>query len=175
MPRAHPKFRKQPKKSHAAKSVSELIVAAQEATENMQVEDAVTLYQRALALEPSNYNIMDALADLYLQLGEADEAFRLLSLSTANAPQTNPIKWMYFAQLCKGEDAVRAYRMGIDLLNAQVAVLLPQRSEYSKEIDTLQREIIAAYCGIAELYMTDLWYVQHIPARRQLDTILLRC
>lgn len=160
-PRQHPKNKKNAgqKKRSTTQTVQELIAAAQEATENLQVEEAIDLYQRALVLEPSNYNLMDALADLCLQVGDAEEAFRLLSISTEKAPQTNPIKWMYYAQLCKGEDAVRAYRTGIDFLTKQLELLQPHQAQRHKEITDIQREVISAYCGIAELYMTDLWYV----------------
>lgn len=154
MPRPHPKSRKNNagKNKHGTVTVHQLVLDAQQAAENFEVEKAVELYRRALKLEPNNYNLMDALADLCLQVGEADYALHLLTQSTNNSPESNPIKWMYLAQLLRGEDAVRAYRTGIDLLSREL------QNNPANESKDLRREIISAYCGIAELYMTDLCF-----------------
>ncbi len=72
-------------------------------------------------IAPDDTNIMDALADAYLQLGEHCEALSLLELSTSRSPEENPYKWCYLAQLQAGSDAVGSYQRGINLLSEQLA------------------------------------------------------
>ena len=60
---------------------------------------------------------MDCLADVCLQVGEPETAFQLLSDSCQQAPTTNPVKWLYFAQLQEGQDALQSYNQGLQLLH----------------------------------------------------------
>lgn len=53
-----------------------------------------------------------------VQLGLREEAFRLLSVSTASSPFENPYKWCYLAQLQSGLDAISSYQRGIEILDA---------------------------------------------------------
>ena len=87
----------------------------------MQLELAAQFFKRALSLSPTDTNIMDALADVLLQLGEQEEALELLQTSTSTAPTENPYKWCYFAQLQTGEDAVNSYRKGIEILSDSIS------------------------------------------------------
>lgn len=156
-PRVNPKGKGKTVKKSVPKSFDDFIFAAQTAIENMEVEQAVHYYSRALSMQPDNYDTMDALADLQLQVGNVDSAFELLKTSTTNAPDRNGIKWMYFAQLCKGEESVKAYQKGIEILSRQVSELVRDGAHNDKRVRDLNKEIISAYCGLSELYMTDLW------------------
>ena len=110
-------MKKAAKKNKTKEATPEaLIERGNHALASLQPELAARFFQRALALMPDDTNIMDALADALLQIGEKEAAFQLLTLSTSTAPEENPYKWCYLAQLQSGKEAVTSYQRGIEIL-----------------------------------------------------------
>lgn len=144
---------KKPYKS--VETTASLLEKAEDALADVNLEEALEFYTQALALEPDNTNIMDALADLCLQTGDGIRALTLLQSSTTLAPNTNGIKWMFLAQLLQGQSALNAYQTGIQVLTPKTST---GSQQISPDLET-QKQIISAYCSIAELYLTDLWYL----------------
>jgi predicted Zn-dependent protease len=101
------------------KTVDQLIEEANEAASKMQLELAAKLFRNAHLLDSSDTNIMDALADMCIQIGEIDEALQLLLKSTKENPRENPFKWLFLAQLQQGLESVKSYKTGIEILNEQ--------------------------------------------------------
>ena len=97
-------------------SADELVRQGNVALSNVQLELAASLFERAMKLQPNDTNIMDALAEIYLQIGNQDMAYDLLTRSTTIAPEQNPYKWFYFAQLQDGFDSMACYEKGISFL-----------------------------------------------------------
>lgn len=135
-------------------TVEGLIEQGNVAAASMQPELAMRFFQRALTMEPEDTNIMDALADVCLQLGDHSQAFQLLDTSTTIAPEENPLKWCFYAQLQNGLDSVGSYERCIQILKDK---LDSAEAEGGLQL-TYNKQICRAYCGIAELYMTDLCY-----------------
>ena len=116
-----PKDRKAPAKASAKAAkkqytVEDLLAKATECYEDGKFELSSKFYVSALAKEPENSQIMDALADVYMQMGDVDNALLLLKKSTDLAPSDNPCKWMFLGQLQNCTEAVDSYRRGIDIL-----------------------------------------------------------
>mmetsp|Transcript_28194 Transcript_28194/g.38778 ORF Transcript_28194/g.38778 Transcript_28194/m.38778 type:complete len:378 (-) Transcript_28194:42-1175(-) len=132
-------------------SVEDHLEMAADAIVEYELEVAANHYKSALALSPDNCSIMDALADLNIQLGLPSEALELLICSTTMAPTENPFKWLFLAQLQSGETALASYTTGIQILTANL-------EEQNDRVDVVKQQIAKAYCGIAELYLTDLCY-----------------
>lgn len=107
------------KKSKAV-SVESLLEKALEAMQSVQLEEAADFYERALAMQPSNTDIMDSLADVCIQLGNMQRALALLNESITAAPQSNGTKWLYLAQLLPGQQAVGSYQTGIQILESHL-------------------------------------------------------
>ena len=84
-------------------------------------ELALNFYKRAHETKPEDTAIMDALADVRLQLGEQDVGLELLIKSTTIAPDTNPHKWLYLAQLQEGAAALHSYEKAVSLLKPLTA------------------------------------------------------
>ena len=84
---------------------------------NMELELAAEFFTRALALSRDDTNIMDALADVKMQIGDTDKALELLLTSTVMAPTVNPYKWLFLGQLQVEFEAVNSYRTGIKILS----------------------------------------------------------
>ena len=109
-------------------SVDDLIEQGNNALSKLQPELAIKFFMRASELSPEDTNIMDALADVHLNLGDQEEALQLLLMSTALAPEANPFKWLYLAQLQIGLEAITTYMRAIEILEKML------RSE-SEDID----------------------------------------
>lgn len=137
-------------------TVDDLISKANEALNKLQPDLACKFYQKALEMEPQNTNLMDALADVSIQIGQSNEALTLLKQSTLLAPNENPYKWMFLAQLQSGIDAIESYNRGISLLS--VLTSDPEINDAEEKLEFYKKQISKAYCSIAELYLTDLCY-----------------
>lgn len=105
-------------KLRAAVTPEALIEQGNVALAKMQPELASQFFSRAHQMKPDDTNIMDALADVLLQLGDTCQAQTLLEASTSLAPTENPYKWCYLAQLQSGLEAVTSYLRGIEILTA---------------------------------------------------------
>ena len=80
---------------------------------NLCTELAQKFFIKAHETNDKDTNIMDALSDVCIQLGERDQALALLRRSTTEAPDINPFKWLYLAQLTTGMESVEIYRKAI--------------------------------------------------------------
>ncbi len=61
------------------------------------------------------------------------------------SPDEGASKYLYLGQLCSSEEAVEYILKGIDLLKG-----VGQRADSGNELS-------AAYCSLAEIYLTDEW------------------
>lgn len=75
-------------------------------------------------------------------------------------PNSNGHKYLNLAEFLKGKNSLQAYKKGIELMTAQRQALLSVGN--NTEADVLTKQIATAYASIAELYMTDLWYISII-------------
>lgn len=110
-----------PKKA-ASVSVEGLIEQGNNAISKLQPELAIKFFMRARELSPEDTNIMDALADVHLNLGDQEEARQLLLMSTALAPEANPFKWLYLAQLQSGSEAISTYIKAIEIIEKMLHI-----------------------------------------------------
>ena len=126
----------------------------------LQPELASRFFSNALELSPNDTLIMDSLADVCIQLGENEKAYNLLLKSASDEPTTNPVKWLYLAQLQQGHDALKCYQTGIGLLEANISTINTGTGTVanSNTNTNLINQICKAYCSVAELYLSDLWY-----------------
>ena len=81
----------------------------------------MAFFQRALDMDGSNTNIMDALAEVCIHLGDTEKATSLLTQSTTMAPSENPFKWLYLAQLKCEDEALECYTRGVTELTNLLA------------------------------------------------------
>jgi tetratricopeptide (TPR) repeat protein len=111
-----------PKKASSliqATDVSKLVEQAQLALEKAEPELALKFFERAHSINSLDTSIMDAMADVLLQLDDPDRAFSLLTRSIELEPQTNPCKYLYLAQLQSNHEALASFRTGITLLTSE--------------------------------------------------------
>ena len=173
-------------------SVASLVEQGNVALSQLEPELAGKLFHSALLKSPNDTSIMDQLADICIQLGNNNDALNYLLNSTKIAPKTNPVKWLYLAQLKQEHEALNCYNTGIKHLeesiqekqsavdicssddnnnnnsnkqaisNTTAATVVAvdhdnDENSSTNSITSLRNIICKAYCGIAELYLTDLW------------------
>ena len=96
-----------------------LIAKGHDALASLQFELAIRFFSRALESRPNDCNIIDLLADVYIQIGDCEKAYELLTKSINLEPESNPCKWCSYAQLQEGSEALSSYQTAIKLLTKE--------------------------------------------------------
>lgn len=139
---------------------------------------AARFFLKALEQRSEDTSIMDVLADCFLGMGDARSALPLIERSIELAPESSPYKYLYMAQLEHGQEALASFQTAIRVFaklrdsSEGDAAGLGGKSEgstvFGMEVDgsgeeererkerNVNKEVAKAYCGIAELYLTDL-------------------
>jgi len=117
---------------------------------------------------------LDVYAFLLLDMDEFEKAKELLQKSISLYPEGNPTKYLSFAQLLEGVEAVKMFVRGVELLTKQKEVLEKRKrrsEEQEEELQTLKQQISAGYCFAAEIYFTDSCFEEdaEIQCQRLLD------
>jgi tetratricopeptide (TPR) repeat protein len=114
--------------------------AIDSALEQFDFESAEKLLLQGISADGNNPNLLEKLADVYIDSGNLESAHSILSKVVEIAPSANA--WLNLAELCGGNDSVCAYLNGIELL----------KKEEQIDLDRL----CSAFCALVELYETDL-------------------
>jgi len=134
-------------------TVEQLIARAEACMDSCDFELAEKFYSKVLELDPSNCDIMEVLGEVLVDLGKVDKAKELFTRSIAIAPDVAS-KYMNLGQLLEGEEAITNFRKGIGLMLVNKQKLSKKKNS-TIEID---EGLSAAYCSIAEVYLTDSCY-----------------
>eukprot|EP00946_MAST-07B_sp_MAST-7B-sp1_P000028 g28.t1 len=157
--------------SEGAPSPARLARKAAELVEECNYDLACKFLTRALETSPSDPTLLDALADVYLQLGNMEAAGMLLDKSARVAPDAGAAKWLSLGQLRQGEEAAACYQRGIAILNRELSAASGNGSSAHSSSPpatataspspavsaaAITEALASAHCSIVELYMTDL-------------------
>jgi len=134
-------------------TVEQLVARAETCMDSYDFELAEKFYSKALEMDQRNCDLMEVLGELLVDLGKVDKAKELFNKSIAIAPNI-PSKYMNLGQLLEGEQAIANFRKGIALM-LEYRQKLSQKKSSTIEID---EELSAAYCSLAEVYLTDACY-----------------
>jgi tetratricopeptide (TPR) repeat protein len=143
-------------------TAAQLIEKAEGFVEKCQPDIAIKFYERALKADANNTEVMDAMAEIYLDNEDQENALRLLTSSVTIAPDSSPSKWLYLAQLQEGAAALSSYTRGATMLGN--AVKHYQDAGDKPGHDATVGQLVAAYVSIGELYMTDLCMEENAEA-----------
>ena len=162
--------------STAIHDTDKLLEKGTECMLKAQPQLAARFFMKALEQRRTDTGIMDTLADCFLSMGDAHKALPLLEKSIELEPEGSPYKYLYMAQLEEGPDALVSYQAAIRIFErmrenrekvqpSTIFSTANANNEGSMEVDgggqemdadTAGREVAKAYCGIAELYLTDM-------------------
>lgn len=145
------------KKAAKQYTLDELLGKAEELMLTYQPELAEKFYKRALEMQPSSTDALDAYGSFLLEQDRFDEAKPLFLRSIELDPLGDAAKYMFMGQLCEGLEATQYYGKGIELMQAQLKSVQAQKPSKAKreQLLMLKQQISAAYCSIAEVFLTD--------------------
>jgi len=123
---------------------------AEECLERFDFANAARIFRGALKIHPNNPEILDALGDALLQMGDVRQAQQILMISLKLAPNQGSSKFLNLGQLSEGKQAIEYYTKGIELLNFD-----KKSATNSDAVEQINEKVISALCAIAEIYMTD--------------------
>ncbi|ELR18214.1 tetratricopeptide repeat domain containing protein [Acanthamoeba castellanii str. Neff] len=138
-----------------------LIKKAEELVEEYNYELAQRFYEKALSQEPSNTQALGGYAEVLMQLGEADEAYRALMRCIELSPEGDGTPYLNLAQISEGLEALGYYNKGIELLVKKRAALFVEEGETSEKVLELNVQIASAFCAAAEIYLTDACFEEN--------------
>lgn len=94
---------------------------------------------------------------------------QLLTRSIAIAPDGEPDKYLYMAQLCGGHEALGFYEKALDLLQIE-----PSADTSKDAALRLKQKLCMAYCSVGELFLTDLCFEENAEQRCQVSPSSVR-
>eukprot|EP01116_Phalansterium_solitarium_P000102 TRINITY_DN10064_c0_g1_i1.p1 TRINITY_DN10064_c0_g1~~TRINITY_DN10064_c0_g1_i1.p1 ORF type:complete len:365 (-),score=101.14 TRINITY_DN10064_c0_g1_i1:291-1322(-) len=145
------------KSSQKQYTVEQLLAKAEELLLAYNPELAEKFYKRALEQEPTNSDALDAYGSFLLEVDRFDEAKEVFLKSIEVAPDADSAKYMNMGQLSEGQEAIKHFSRGIAIMEEQLNEVQQLKPSKSKKETMLQlrQQISAAYCSIAEVYLTD--------------------
>ncbi|KAA8904490.1 hypothetical protein FN846DRAFT_779669 [Sphaerosporella brunnea] len=136
--------------------------------------EALTVATRALQQDPNSLPTLELLAEIQVELGDVETAHTLYSRAATLDPSGNhesaggsgPEKFLWLAQLAPsgGEEAVRWYEIGAEVLRRFVS-LRDSGAHQDLAERALEKKLVSALCGLAEIYMSDLCMEPDAEAR----------
>ncbi|PNH10263.1 hypothetical protein TSOC_003022 [Tetrabaena socialis] len=140
-----------PRAPAARLSPQQLYEQAQLALQFDDFDAARTALRKAVKLDPSNIECMDALGALLAEVGPEEEAVQVLRQAVSLSPDAGYEKYLYLGQLMEtAAEAVAATRKGVQLLQAQHAAT---QAASSPDAAVLGRALAGALCSLSEMLM----------------------
>ncbi|XP_064410838.1 uncharacterized protein SI:DKEY-12J5.1 isoform X4 [Latimeria chalumnae] len=140
-------------------SVDQLLEKTEECLDNFNFEMAQMFCQRALDLEPTNLRILDMLGNICAELGNGEKAKQIFLHAAELSPDEGHAKYMYLGQINSGDEAVRYFMKGIEVMinayqkQSQVAAAAASNLDNP---EVTSKDISTAFCSVAEIFFTDL-------------------
>lgn len=138
-----------PLQSSTSNKLETLVKLAKQSEEAGRTQDAITKFEEAAALDPSQLFLFEELASLYMQAAQPDDAELVLRKAVNLSPDAGFEKYFYLAQLLGNTDeALSNATKGIDVMKAEIRSLSASRKNRKEE---LQQFLVSAHCSIAEI------------------------
>ncbi|KAI3388721.1 hypothetical protein SNEBB_007350 [Seison nebaliae] len=112
------------------------------------VQEALQLTLELVKDDKENQDNLQFLSSIYIEIGENEEAKKLLEQLISNNEEDNYENCLSYAQLLEGYEAQAAYEKAVEIIQKKIEL---QPSNHA-----LKDDLCATYCAIAEVYLTDL-------------------
>jgi tetratricopeptide (TPR) repeat protein len=118
------------------------------------------------------------MAAIQMEMGNMESAKNIYEKLIALSPNEGFSKYMCLGQLSTGTEAINFYKKGLELMTSEYekqqqqsskSVSLPSTSKAASNLEdgdddekgkVTKSDISTAYGSIAEIYLTDLWYIK---------------
>lgn len=151
-------------------------IQAEDFLDQYELEKAFQYAKKALDLDPKHIQALETMASVQMEMGNTESAKSVYEKLAELSPDEGFSKYMCLAQLSSGLEAVNFYKKGIELMllefnkqqhleekhNGKACTSSRANNDEEEEQDDFGRvtnlDLSTAYCSIAEIYLTDLWY-----------------
>ncbi|KAF2077482.1 hypothetical protein CYY_001181 [Polysphondylium violaceum] len=166
------------------KTADQWMEEGEEFAARFHFDKALNCFQNALKLEPTDTVLMDTIGEILLEMGDLEQAKSYFFKSIQTNPEESASAYMNLGQLVGGDDAVRCYNKGIEIMerelhrlvsNGAASTSVPKplstkdagltdeqelEEDYEDEeeqdpVADIKQQICSACCSLAELYLTD--------------------
>ncbi|XP_073533516.1 uncharacterized protein [Phyllobates terribilis] len=146
------------KKTAEKYSIHQLLEKTEEYLDNFNFEMAQLFCQRALDLEPENLEILDMMGNICMELGNAEKAKQVFLKAVDLSPEKGHAKYMCLGQIHGKEEALQYFQKGLDVMICayQSQPQVSGAANFSDEMEVTTKDLSAALCSVAEIYLTDL-------------------
>ncbi|EDQ86039.1 uncharacterized protein MONBRDRAFT_33988 [Monosiga brevicollis MX1] len=141
---------------HEPQHSIDALLSQAESLQSTNPDVALQFVTRALAQDPLNTEALEFRAVINLSLDHAAEAYADLRKCVEIEPHNGWSKYMYLGQLSSGQEAADMLSAGIQLMAEYEANVASKPGADPEEIKGLHEDISAAFCSLAEVYLTDL-------------------
>lgn len=156
-------------------SIDSHLTRARQHLDNLDFEDAHNELISAIKLNDTNAPVYELLGETLVEQGkpeEARDAFRrAIELEKVSGISSGGFeKYLWMGQLSEegGDASITYYRQGVKRLIAFIGKM-EEEEQYM-----LRNRLASVYSAMAELYMTDLWYVSPgSPRFMQTDPLIV--
>ncbi|KAK5579868.1 hypothetical protein RB653_009556 [Dictyostelium firmibasis] len=143
-------------------------------------DKALISFENALKLDETNTLVMDIIGEILVENGDLEKAKTYFFKSIQTDPEDSASKYMNLGQLVGGDDALKCYRKGIELMERDLNKIIKEfgskyndlehiprplkstgdddeiyESDEDDPIIILKQQLCSALCSISELYLTD--------------------
>lgn len=104
---------------------------------------------------------MQLAGEAFLEHGDTQEAYSLLQVA-ASADPTGAAggieKFLWLGQLTGGREGISYYELGVNGLKREISNA--GNNVNTPDMAFKRKKLSDAFCGVIEIWMTDLWYVE---------------
>ena len=172
-------------KKAAKVCIEELLESAEQCMDECDLESAYKYVKSALDVDDKHVRALETMASVQMEMGNVESARGIYVKLVELSPAHGFSKYMCLAQLSSGMEAVQFYEKGVSIMldeySKQEALVasMATKATCSKRAKDLvapldnhsengadctdgivtRLDISTAYGSIAEIYLTDLWFV----------------
>ncbi|EDO43571.1 predicted protein [Nematostella vectensis] len=127
-------------------TMKDLLVKVEECMGAMNYELAEKFCERALEIDPDHVEAIEMAGSVFLETGQPEKAVNCFRRAIQLSPDEGYSKYMSIGQMLQGKEAAEVFTKGIQLMTS------PQGGA---SLSVSPKDISAAYCSLAEIYLTD--------------------
>lgn len=167
------------KRERPPMTVKDCLDKAKDALDAYNVDDAFRHCAYALEMEQDNVSALETMGTILCEKGNLKQAKEKFQRAVTLEPEKGYPKYMSLAQLVEGEESVKYFTKGIELMEkrkgklikgddeeeeeVEGAMALPSTSPMAK-LEELQSDISRGHISVAEIYLTDLCESEDAPS-----------
>jgi len=159
------------KRERPPMTVKDCLDKAKDALDAYNIEDAFRHCSYALEMEQDNVVALETMGTILCEKGNLKKARENFERAVTLEPEKGYPKYMSLAQLVEGEESVKYFQKGIELMETKKDKIIKGEDEEEEEVEgaaaipssspmakleELQSDISRGHISVAEIYLTDL-------------------